>query len=133
MSAEAIAHLARAALDPDPLPQLESAVAAGLASVGCKVIRVGILSTPGVAIIADHLKADGGIAHLWATAGGPSIELQQIDYGEVLRDKRGDAGRRDRDSIFFLFDLLGNADDHAVDIACWGRHDKFFALDREIG
>ncbi|MEE9403437.1 MAG: phosphoglucosamine mutase [Algisphaera sp.] len=39
----------------------EDAVAAGLASVGCKVIRVGIISTPGVAIMGDHHKADGGM------------------------------------------------------------------------
>jgi len=42
-------------------PMIEAAVASGLASVGCKVIRVGILSTPGVAIAADHFKADGGM------------------------------------------------------------------------
>jgi HEAT repeats len=39
----------------------------------------------------EEVRADGGIAHLWATAGGPSIELQEIDYAEVLRDRRGDA------------------------------------------
>src|SRR5438093_1590383 len=44
----------------------------------------------------EEVRADGGIAHLWATAGGPSIELQQIDYAEVLRDKRGDAATLDR-------------------------------------
>ena len=40
---------------------LEAAAAAGLASVGCRVVRVGILSTPGVAIAMDHLHADGGM------------------------------------------------------------------------
>ena len=39
----------------------EDAVAAGLASVGCRVVRVGILSTPGVAIMADELGADGAV------------------------------------------------------------------------
>ncbi|MEM1108724.1 MAG: phosphoglucosamine mutase [Planctomycetota bacterium] len=39
----------------------ESAAAAGLASVGCRVVRVGILSTPGVAIMEQHVRADGGI------------------------------------------------------------------------
>ncbi len=39
----------------------ENAVAAGLTSVGCRVIRVGILSTPGVAIMGDHRDADGGV------------------------------------------------------------------------
>ena len=31
---------------------------------------------------------DGGIAHHWATAGGPSLEIQEIDYAEVLREKQ---------------------------------------------
>ncbi|MEM9417492.1 MAG: phosphoglucosamine mutase [Planctomycetota bacterium] len=39
----------------------ENAATAGLASIGAKVIRVGILSTPGVAIMGQHLGADGGI------------------------------------------------------------------------
>lgn len=36
----------------------------------------------------DEVRADGGIAQLWATAGGPSIEIREIDYAEVLREKR---------------------------------------------
>ncbi|QQE13579.1 phosphoglucosamine mutase [Planctomycetota bacterium] len=39
----------------------ESAASAGLASVGCKVTKLGIASTPGVAIMGKHLKADGGV------------------------------------------------------------------------
>ncbi|MEM9883144.1 MAG: phosphoglucosamine mutase [Planctomycetota bacterium] len=42
----------------------EQAAAAGLTSVGCRVVRVGVLSTPGVAIAAQHLPggpADGGL------------------------------------------------------------------------
>jgi hypothetical protein len=37
----------------------------------------------------EDVRADGGIAHLWTTAGGPSIEIQEIDYTEVLREKQG--------------------------------------------
>ncbi len=37
----------------------------------------------------DEVRSDGGIAHLWATAGGPSVEIREIDYAEVLREKRG--------------------------------------------
>jgi hypothetical protein len=37
----------------------------------------------------EDVRADGGIKHLWATAGGPSIELEEIDYAEVLREKQG--------------------------------------------
>ncbi len=39
----------------------------------------------------EEVRADGGIAHLWSTAGGPSVEIQEIDYAEVLREKQGDA------------------------------------------
>ncbi len=38
----------------------------------------------------EDVRADGGIAHLWATAGGPSVEIRQVDYAEVLREKKGD-------------------------------------------
>jgi hypothetical protein len=37
------------------------------------------------------VRGDGGIAHLWRTAGGPSLELREIDYAEVLREKPGHA------------------------------------------
>ncbi len=37
----------------------------------------------------EEVRADGGIARLWTTAGGPSIEIQEIDYAEVLREKAG--------------------------------------------
>jgi HEAT repeat protein len=42
-----------------------------------------------IARAPEDVRADGGIGRLWATAGGPSIELQEIDYAEVLREKRG--------------------------------------------
>ncbi len=37
----------------------------------------------------EEVRADGGIAKLWSTAGGPSLEIQEIDYAEVLREKQG--------------------------------------------
>src|SRR5687767_2826825 len=37
----------------------------------------------------EEVRADGGIARLWATGGGPSLEIQEVDYAEVLRDKQG--------------------------------------------
>lgn len=37
----------------------------------------------------DEVRADGGIAQLWATAGGPSLEVREINYAEVLRERRG--------------------------------------------
>src|SRR5262249_10849691 len=39
---------------------------------------------------AEEVRADGGIAALWATAGGPSLEVIEIDYAEVLREKPAD-------------------------------------------
>jgi hypothetical protein len=43
----------------------------------------------------DEVRADGGIAHLWTTAGGPSIDIREIDYGEVLRERQGVAATID--------------------------------------
>jgi hypothetical protein len=37
----------------------------------------------------EEVRADGGLAKLWATAGGPSLEVTEIDYSEVLREKQG--------------------------------------------
>ena len=44
----------------------------------------------------EEIRADGGIRSLWATAGGPSLEIVEIDYAEVLREKQGDAEAVDR-------------------------------------
>jgi hypothetical protein len=45
--------------------------------------------------LPEDVRADGGIAQLWATAGGPSVELREIDYAEVLREKEGTAAALD--------------------------------------
>ena len=37
----------------------------------------------------EDVRADGGLGRLWATAGGPSLEITEIDYSEVLREKQG--------------------------------------------
>jgi HEAT repeat protein len=44
----------------------------------------------------EDVRADGGMKHLWATAGGPSIEIAEIDYAEVLREKQGVATAVDK-------------------------------------
>ncbi|MEP6918034.1 MAG: HEAT repeat domain-containing protein, partial [Acidobacteriota bacterium] len=44
----------------------------------------------------EEVRADGGIGRLWATAGGPSLEITEIDYAEVLRDKQGIAATIDQ-------------------------------------
>jgi hypothetical protein len=46
----------------------------------------------------EDVRADGGIAHLWATAGGPSLEIEEIDYAEVLRERQGAAATIERPS-----------------------------------
>jgi len=40
---------------------IEMAAASGLASVGCRPVLLGIVSTPGVAVMAKHVSADGGM------------------------------------------------------------------------
>jgi hypothetical protein len=72
----------------------------------------------------EDIRSDGGIRHLWGTAGGPSIEIEEIDYAEVLREKQGVAaaleeivaaalaGRRlelDDSGIRLLLDIVQDA------------------------
>jgi len=40
---------------------IEAAAAAGLVAAGCRVTILGIVTTPSVAVMAEHLKADGGM------------------------------------------------------------------------
>ena len=40
---------------------IEAAAVAGLLATGCEVVRLGVLSTPGVAVMLDPLRADGGL------------------------------------------------------------------------
>lgn len=42
-------------------PMLESALIAGLLSIGASVVRLGIVSTPAVAYITRELNADAGV------------------------------------------------------------------------
>lgn len=42
-------------------PMLEAALVAGLLSIGANVIRLGVVSTPGVAYLTRTLKADAGV------------------------------------------------------------------------
>lgn len=39
----------------------------------------------------EENRADGGIERLWARSGAPSIEIHEVDYAEVLRERAGDA------------------------------------------
>jgi hypothetical protein len=37
----------------------------------------------------EDVRSDGGIARAWTAAGGSALEVRQIDYGEVLRERAG--------------------------------------------
>ena len=37
----------------------------------------------------EEVRAEGGIANLWAAAGVPGLQIVEIDYAEVLREKQG--------------------------------------------
>jgi hypothetical protein len=38
---------------------------------------------------ADDIRAEGGIARLWSTTAGTHLEIREIDYAEVLRERHG--------------------------------------------
>lgn len=40
---------------------LESALVAGLLSIGAEVMRLGVISTPGVAFLTKNISADAGV------------------------------------------------------------------------
>jgi hypothetical protein len=42
-----------------------------------------------LALPATELRANGGIAAAWAAAGGGPVEIKEIDYAEVLRERAG--------------------------------------------
>src|SRR5438132_6087555 len=37
----------------------------------------------------DAVRADGGMGRLWTTMGGRHVELREIDYAELLRERTG--------------------------------------------
>ncbi len=37
----------------------------------------------------DSIRGEGGIARVWTTMAGRHIEIREIDYGEVLRERKG--------------------------------------------
>ena len=45
----------------------------------------------------ESVRADGGIARVWTTMAGRHVELREIDYAEVLRERsRRRSGRLER-------------------------------------
>ncbi|MBA3269041.1 MAG: HEAT repeat domain-containing protein [Acidobacteria bacterium] len=63
----------------------------------------------------EEIRAEGGIGRAWMAAGGGPIELRQIDYGEVLRERSGglDSGW-DRIIANYLEGELSDLDDNAM-------------------
>jgi hypothetical protein len=74
----------------------------------------------------DTLRAEGGIARVWATTAGLHLQLREIDYAQVLRDRtagraavwervianclQGDTGGLDDEAIRELLEIAGNSD-----------------------
>ncbi|HJR61312.1 MAG TPA: HEAT repeat domain-containing protein, partial [Vicinamibacterales bacterium] len=63
----------------------------------------------------EEVRTDGGIAQLWATAGGPSVDIREIDYAEVLREKRGTGASLDAIIAAALDGAQLELDDESVD------------------
>jgi hypothetical protein len=42
----------------------------------------------------DEIRAEGGISRVWTTMAGRHVELREIDYTEVLRERQGSLGGR---------------------------------------
>ena len=74
----------------------------------------------------EGVRAEGGIARLWTAMAGRHVELREIDYAEVLRERRdgrlaglsqvianclqGDAFDLDEDALRALLDVAGDSD-----------------------
>src|SRR5690606_6335372 len=89
--------------------EYERAAAAGLLAAGCRVTRLGILSTPGVAGMAQRLGADGGIVITAST--NPALW-----NGLKLSRHDGTAPPAD-DAQRIIDDFRNDAHDYATDTA----------------
>jgi hypothetical protein len=68
-----------------------------------------------VARPAEELREQGGIARAWMAAGGGPIELRQIDYTEVLRERSGGLDSEwDRIINNYLEGELSDLDDESM-------------------
>ena len=133
-------------LDERPLPRPEPAVtelAALLHShlIGQLAIRPGgdaeawrsfllLLARP-----PESVRTDGGISRVWTTMVGRHIELREIDYGEVLRERKsGESAVWDKVLANCLqgmaFDLDEEAIKELLGIAC--DSDKLAELIAEV-
>jgi hypothetical protein len=65
--------------------------------------------------LPEDIRAEGGIGRAWMAAGGGPIEVRQIDYTEVLRDRAGGLGADwDRLIANYLEGELSDLDDAAM-------------------
>lgn len=99
-------------------------VNAGVDTASWRTLLLLLARTP------DEVRGDGGIAHLWATAGGPSLEIREIDYAEVLREKRGTDTSLDAIIAAALDGAQLQLDDETIDrlLAILGDPDQLDAL-----
>jgi len=74
----------------------------------------------------DSVRSEGGIARLWTTMAGRHVELREIDYADVLRERsdgeiavwetvisnclQGDSFSFDAEALKMLLDLVGDAE-----------------------
>jgi phosphoglucosamine mutase len=102
---------------------LEAAVVAGLASVGCNVVRVGVLPTPAVAYLVGQTNADLGVmlsaSHnpmpdngikLFAAGGQKLPDELEERIEAAVADGHGLAGRPTGAGIGRVHDLLDGAE-----------------------
>ncbi len=87
-------------------PMLHSSVAAGLLATGCEVIDLGVVSTPGAALMIRQLTANGGVV---ITASHNPAEWNGIKFltSEGLAPPPGDAQRIIQDYERKDFRLVG--------------------------
>lgn len=98
-------------------PVMEIAVEAGLRSVGCQVIRIGIVPTPTVQLMTKILKAKGGIAITASHNPSQWNALKLVSGQGLFLDK----GQGEKVIAIFhsgkfackKYDRLGGSKDHA--------------------
>lgn len=62
----------------------------------------------------EEVRIAGGVARLWAATGQRHLELQEIDYADILRERAGSAESRWDDIIRACLDLDSPLDDDAL-------------------
>jgi hypothetical protein len=62
----------------------------------------------------DEIRAAGGVARVWAATGQRHLELQEIDYADILRERNGNVESRWDDIIRACLNLDSPLDDEAL-------------------